>query len=149
MEGYLEKKTGRKWHSHYFELGGHYLKYFEDKHKEDETNLLGAIDLAALRFCTVDDCNIFLELPDDEELKLKARSAQNAQIWCDEINKISGSQAGGKSSIAAITKKPKPTKENFRRRISARVSTATTKMFGGGSSSSKAGTNQSELDEVR
>jgi hypothetical protein len=64
--------VNKKLLSRYFELNGHYLKYFEDKSKDNtEENLEGLIDLSSLRFCTVDDCNIFLELEDDVEIKVQ------------------------------------------------------------------------------
>ena len=51
-EGYLEKQSSglvKKWQSRYFELSGHYLKYYEKKEeiKSDET-IKGVVDARAM-----------------------------------------------------------------------------------------------------
>lgn len=95
MEGYLQKLssgTVKRWQSRYFELSGHYLKYFEEKGKKDgseEEGIKGTIDLENLCFCTVEGSELHLEMTDGEgvlEIKLKAKSGQNAITWADEIN---------------------------------------------------------------
>ena len=80
---YLEIRT-KKWQSRYFELGGHYLRYYEDKHNEhDLQHLQGAINLQKLRCCTADDNKIFLELVDDEEVKVEKYVLCNEKLCTD------------------------------------------------------------------
>ena len=75
---YLQKlSTRKKWQSRYFELSGHYLKYFEDKNTDRDDDIKGAIDLAQLRFCTVHQCDICLEMADDDEIKVGGTHIQH------------------------------------------------------------------------
>ena len=47
--GYLEKQSGgamlKKWQSRYFELAGHYLKYYKNKETKSDDGLKGTIDV--------------------------------------------------------------------------------------------------------
>jgi hypothetical protein len=47
-EGYLEKLSSglmKKWLSRYFELSGHYRKYYEKKETKSDATLKGVVDL--------------------------------------------------------------------------------------------------------
>ena len=74
----LSSGTVKRWQSRYFELSGHYLKYYEEKGKKDaadEENVKGTIDLENLSFCTVDGSELHLEMIDGRsafEIKVKS-----------------------------------------------------------------------------
>ena len=52
-EGYLEKRShSNKWQQRYFEIAGHYLRYFPDD-KADVTKLKGGMNLNKLTKCAM------------------------------------------------------------------------------------------------
>ena len=62
-EGYLEKQSSgliTKWQSRYFELAGHYLKYYQDKQTKSDKVLKGTIDVHDIREVTVGKDGIIL-----------------------------------------------------------------------------------------
>ena len=54
-EGYLEKQSNgmtKSWQSRYFELSGHYIKYYEKRETKSDETLKGAVDLKGVRKVT-------------------------------------------------------------------------------------------------
>ena len=62
-EGYLEKRAAtslmKQWQSRFFELAGHYLKYYGDKGKEE---LKGTVDVASMTDIAVSGSQITIEV---------------------------------------------------------------------------------------
>ena len=77
-EGYLEKQSSglmKKWQSRYFELSGHYLKYYEKKEGKSDDTLKGAVDLKEVSTTTVQARQITLFMHDRKRVNLRALEA--------------------------------------------------------------------------
>lgn len=82
----LSSGTVKRWQSRYFELSGHYLKYFEEKGKKDgneEEGIKGTIDLENLCFCTVEGSELHLEMADSGNvLEIKVSNVHLLRCLC-------------------------------------------------------------------
>eukprot|EP00935_MAST-01C_sp_MAST-1C-sp1_P000100 g100.t1 len=93
-EGYLEKESSsrlmKKWQSRYFELSGHYLKYYEKKEaiKSDET-VKGAVDVHGIRQVTREGKRFSLKMADESKsVMLRSSSDEVAELWVTEIEQL-------------------------------------------------------------
>jgi hypothetical protein len=85
--GFLEKKgsgMAKQWQSRFFELSGHYLKYYDKKEQTDTVK--GAIDLRDLREVSSTESQISIELDNGQKVQLKGQSPQIAGNWAKEIH---------------------------------------------------------------
>jgi len=90
-EGYLEKQSSgmvKKWQSRYFELSGHYLKYYEKKEGKSDETLKGAVDLQEISEVTSQSANVIIVMNDGKKLNLKSPSDQVAGLWVTEIQQV-------------------------------------------------------------
>jgi hypothetical protein len=90
-EGYLEKRSSglvKKWQSWYFELSGHYIKYYERKQTKSDGTLKGAVDLQEISEVAYWGAQIIIVMNDGKKLNLKSRSAQVAEVWVTEIQQV-------------------------------------------------------------
>jgi hypothetical protein len=102
-EGYLEKQSSgmvKKWQSRYFELSGHYIKYYEKKESKSDETLKGAVDLQEISEVTSQAAQIIIVMNDGKKILLKGLSDQVAGLWVTEIQEVvKGLQdAGGGSN---------------------------------------------------
>eukprot|EP00937_MAST-01D_sp_MAST-1D-sp2_P005555 g5555.t1 len=112
VQGYLEKLSSgmmKRWQSRYFELAGLYVKYFERAFPRTPDHVRGVIYLDQLRVCAVDAENVIHLVFDGSEkpMQLRARSAENAQRWAEEIRLNAGltgdETADGDVALAALS----------------------------------------------
>jgi cytoskeletal protein RodZ len=90
-EGYLEKQSSgriQKWQSRYFELSGHYLKYYENKETKSDETLKGAVDLSSVNTVTSQAVSITIVTKDGMEINLRSTSDQVAKLWVAEIQQV-------------------------------------------------------------
>eukprot|EP00935_MAST-01C_sp_MAST-1C-sp1_P001773 g1773.t1 len=98
-EGYLEKKSSgmvKQWQRRYFELSGHYLKYYEDKATKSDETLKGTIDAHEIGEIGAGKGGaITIVMSDDgAKINLRAPSEQSAAAWVDAIE-------GARTTVAA------------------------------------------------
>eukprot|EP00935_MAST-01C_sp_MAST-1C-sp1_P002211 g2211.t1 len=90
-EGYLQKKSSgifKQWQSRYFELSGHYLKYYEKKEgTKSDDELKATIEVHEIgEVRTAKDGAITIVMSNDgAKINLKAPSEQSAAAWADAI----------------------------------------------------------------
>jgi hypothetical protein len=110
-EGYLTKKsTSGKWQERYFEIAtcgpGSFLRYFPDAVK-GLSNMKGAIDLATLIKCEVEESNFVLHLAEatgsTRMYHLRAETEDVACEWSDLIQaqQLQGTGREGKTYASA------------------------------------------------
>jgi MoxR-like ATPase len=89
MEGYLEKQSSgilMKWQSRYFELSGHYLKYYQNKETKSDETLKGAVDLREINAATARNEQLTIATTDgNQAIILRAASVEVASLWATEI----------------------------------------------------------------
>jgi MoxR-like ATPase len=89
MEGYLEKQSSgilMKWQSRYFELSGHYLKYYQNKETKSDETLKGAVDLREISAVTAHNEQLTIATTDgNQAIILRAASVEVASLWATEI----------------------------------------------------------------
>ena len=91
-EGNLEKLSSgllKKWQSRYFELAGHYLKYYQDKQTKSDKVLKGTIDVHDIREVTVGKDGIILMTLSAGGGKIKLRhpsgTRESSVSWADAV----------------------------------------------------------------
>jgi hypothetical protein len=92
-EGYLEKLSSglaKQWLSRYFELSGHYLKYYEKKETKSDVMLKGVVDLNDVNKVHAEGVQIIVALNDGSTIKLKGPSEEVARLWVKEIKQVIG-----------------------------------------------------------
>jgi hypothetical protein len=89
-DGYLEKKASgvtKRWQSRYFELSGHYLRYYDKKDAASES-VKGAVDLKALLTIAAQGSHILIVVSGHQKIELKAPSPQAAETWVAQIEEV-------------------------------------------------------------
>ena len=86
-EGYLQKRSKQgRWQKRYFQLVGHYLKYYKDEHKLNDANLRAATDVLLTHVDHTNGSNKFeVRLPEGKPMVLQAPSALEAMKWVQTI----------------------------------------------------------------
>eukprot|EP00935_MAST-01C_sp_MAST-1C-sp1_P001570 g1570.t1 len=74
----------KQWQSRFFELAGHYLKYYGDKGKDE---LKGTVDIASMTDIAVSGTQITIEVQ-GKKILLKGKSPQEAELWEAEIRGV-------------------------------------------------------------
>eukprot|EP00935_MAST-01C_sp_MAST-1C-sp1_P002436 g2436.t1 len=91
-EGYLEKQSSgmiKQWQRRYFELSGHYLKYYEDKGTKSDDTVKGTIDVREIaELAAGKDGVIMMATSDGGKINLKAPSETSAASWVDAIEQV-------------------------------------------------------------
>jgi hypothetical protein len=96
-EGYLEKLSSgfvKKWLIRYFELSGHYLKYYEKKETKSDATLKGVVDLKDVSEVNAEGAHIVVALNNGVTIKLKGSSEEVAELWAKEIEEVIGATSG-------------------------------------------------------
>eukprot|EP00935_MAST-01C_sp_MAST-1C-sp1_P002874 g2874.t1 len=115
-EGYLEKESAgmlrKKWQSRYFELSGHYLKYYENKQTMSDKTIKGTIDVKDMSEVTAQkDGGIVIALSDGQstiKLRHPSKTEDSAASWIDAIDEArtaAAEEARKKEAEAALMKK--------------------------------------------
>ena len=106
-EGYLQKQSSglvlKQWLRRYFELGGHYLKYYENKQTKSDETAKGKIDVHEIGEVVVAETGgvLTLVLKDggkQMKIKLKAPSDSVAAEWAEAIRAAKDAPAEKRSS---------------------------------------------------
>ena len=106
-EGYLQKQSSglvlKQWLRRYFELGGHYLKYYENKQTKSDETAKGKIDVHEIGEVVVAETGgvLTLVLKDGRKqmkIKLKAPSDSVAAEWAEAIRAAKDAPAEKRSS---------------------------------------------------
>ena len=90
-EGYLLKQSSgmtKSWQSRYFELSGHYIKYYEKKETKSDKEIKGAVDLKDVRKVTSAGEKLAIVMNDGTTLNLKSPSEQVTRLWVAEIEQV-------------------------------------------------------------
>jgi hypothetical protein len=109
-KGYLEKLSSglvKKWLSRYFELSGHYLKYYEKKETQSDATLKGVVNLKDVSEVHAEGAQIVIARSDGSTIKLKGPSEEVAGLWSKEIEQVlcsDGSQQVGEHQAQTETK---------------------------------------------
>jgi hypothetical protein len=108
MEGILQKRSSgimKQWKSRYFELTGHYLKYYDKKEGKSDSTLRGMVDLAEVKGSRSSGIKILLTMNTGVEVELKATSTDDANNWLQEIQAVckTSPQAEGAAPAGMFT----------------------------------------------
>jgi hypothetical protein len=90
-EGYLVKQSSgmtKSWQSRYFELSGHYIKYYEKKEVKSDETLKGAVDLKDVHKVTSAGAKLAIVMNDGTTLNLKSPSEHATRLWVTEIEQV-------------------------------------------------------------
>ena len=98
-EGYLQKQSSglvlKQWLRRYFELGGHYLKYYENKQTKSDETAKGKIDVHEIGEVVVAETGgvITIVLKEDgQKIRLKGPSDKAAAAWAEAIQAAKGAR---------------------------------------------------------
>ena len=90
-EGYLEKESSgmlKKWQRRYFELSGHYLKYYENKQTKSDETAKGKIDVHEISEMALGkDGVMVIVMKDGGKIKLRHPSGtrESSALWADAV----------------------------------------------------------------
>ena len=85
--GYLQKQTQgaiKRLQKRYFEVSGHYLRYYESEKKKE---LKGALDMTDCVHVKQKGCSIKVDMG-DITVKLKAETDHEAESWVDQLSAL-------------------------------------------------------------
>ena len=111
LEGFLEKKaatlTGaEKYQSRYFVLGGHYLRYYADRQSAADGKPKGMFDINAMQSEPQIDADprIFHITFPGGTSSLRAKSAENAQMWMGHLRTAVGTKEAATEQVNVVKK---------------------------------------------
>jgi Leucine-rich repeat (LRR) protein len=146
-EGYLEKQSSgmtKSWQSRYFELSGHYIKYYEKKETKSDEALKGAVDLKDVRKVTSAGTKIAIVMNDGTTLNLKSSSEQSTGLWMTEIEQVVSDLKAAANSAHGSYAEPTWTAASWLSSLSL-ISILSDSLL----ASSKSGTQSSEIDRIK
>ena len=98
----LVKKFQQRW----FVLSGHYLKYAHAKPQKDNESIFDGVynlsEVVRIEYPESSQDIFVLHFVNGDELKLQARSSQNAEVWVDNLSRVSSIAIRGSSTLLDV-----------------------------------------------